>query len=170
MEISQLTARRPYLLRAIYEWLLDNNLTPHLVVNINRPGVKVPLEHAQGGQITLNIAPRAVHELKLGNEEIRFHARFGGVSHEIVVPLAAAMAIYARENGVGSVLEPERAYELEIEENTDENGDGAQRKESSQIRIIEGDKQETEGTDPDDDPPPSETPPRGKSPLLRVVK
>ncbi len=72
MEMSQLTARRPYLLRAFYDWLLDNQLTPHLVVDINLPGVQVPLEYARDGQIVLNIAPRAVGNLDLANDEVRF--------------------------------------------------------------------------------------------------
>ena len=99
MEMSQLTARRPYLLRAFYDWLLDNQLTPHLVVDINLPGVQVPLEYARDGQIVLNIAPRAVGNLDLANDEVRFNARFGGVPRQVSVPMAAVLAIYARENG-----------------------------------------------------------------------
>lgn len=79
MDLSQLTPRRPYLLRAFYEWLLDNQLTPHLVVDVMLPGVHVPMEYARDGQIVLNIAPRAVGNLELSNDEVRFNARFGGV-------------------------------------------------------------------------------------------
>lgn len=79
MDVSQLTPRRPYLLRAFYEWLLDNQLTPHLVVDVTLPGVMVPMEYARDGQIVLNIAPRAVGNLELANDEVRFNARFGGV-------------------------------------------------------------------------------------------
>lgn len=78
MDLSQLTPRRPYLLRAFYEWLLDNQLTPHLVVDVTLPGVQVPMEYARDGQIVLNIAPRAVGNLELANDEVRFNARFGG--------------------------------------------------------------------------------------------
>ena len=78
VEMSQLTPRRPYLLRAFYEWLLDNQLTPHLVVDVTLPGVLVPMEYARDGQIVLNIAPRAVGNLELANDEVRFNARFGG--------------------------------------------------------------------------------------------
>ncbi|MDI9229494.1 ClpXP protease specificity-enhancing factor, partial [Serratia bockelmannii] len=105
MEMSQLTARRPYLLRAFYDWLLDNQLTPHLVVDINLPGVQVPLEYARDGQIVLNIAPRAVGNLDLANDEVRFNARFGGVPRQVSVPMAAVLAIYARENGAGTMFE-----------------------------------------------------------------
>lgn len=76
MDLSQLTPRRPYLLRAFYEWLLDNQLTPHLVVDVTLPGVQVPMEYARDGQIVLNIAPRAVGNLELANDEVRFNARF----------------------------------------------------------------------------------------------
>ena len=101
MDLSQLTPRRPYLLRAFYEWLLDNQLTPHLVVDVTLPGVRVPMEYARDGQIVLNIAPRAVGNLELANDEVRFNARFGGVPRQVAVPLAAVLAIYARENGAG---------------------------------------------------------------------
>ena len=100
MEMSQLTPRRPYLLRAFYEWLLDNQLTPHLVVDVTLPGVLVPMEYARDGQIVLNIAPRAVGNLELANDEVRFNARFGGVPRQVSVPLAAVLAIYAREKDV----------------------------------------------------------------------
>ena len=89
MDLSQLTPRRPYLLRAFYEWLLDNQLTPHLVVDVTLPGVQVPMEYARDGQIVLNIAPRAVGNLELANDEVRFNARFGGIPRQVSVPLAA---------------------------------------------------------------------------------
>ncbi len=111
MDLSQLTPRRPYLLRAFYEWLLDNQLTPHLVVDVTLPGVQVPMEYARDGQIVLNIAPRAVGNLELANDEVRFNARFGGIPRQVAVPLAAVLAIYARENGAGTMFEPEAAYE-----------------------------------------------------------
>lgn len=83
MDLSQLTPRRPYLLRAFYEWLLDNQLTPHLVVDVTLPGVQVPMEYARDGQIVLNIAPRAVGNLELANDEVRFNARFGGIPRQV---------------------------------------------------------------------------------------
>lgn len=95
MDLPQLTPRRPYLLRAFYEWLLDNQLTPHLVVDVTLQGVQVPMEYARDGQIVLNIAPRAVGNLELANDEVRFNARFGGVPRNVSVPLAAVLAIYA---------------------------------------------------------------------------
>ncbi|WP_437608530.1 ClpXP protease specificity-enhancing factor [Erwinia sp. V71] len=161
MEMSQLTARRPYLLRAFYEWLLDNQLTPHLVVDINLPGVMVPLEYARDGQIVLNIAPRAVGNLELGNDEVRFNARFGGVPRQVTVPLYAVLAIYARENGAGTMFEPEPCYEQG-------EFDAEQSEPETVMSVIDGDRPDDvrdEDDNPDDDPPP-----RGGRPALRVVK
>lgn len=161
MEMSQLTARRPYLLRAFYVWLLDNQLTPHLVVDINLPGVQVPLEYARDGQIVLNIAPRAVGNLELGNDEVSFNARFGGVPRQVNVPMAAVLAIYARENGAGTMFEPEPAYEGGTQ-------DYAENQEETVMSVIDGDRPDDASDDdnsPDDDPPP-----RGGRPALRVVK
>jgi len=165
MEMSQLTARRPYLLRAFYEWLLENQLTPHLVVDINLPGVMVPLEYARDGQIVLNIAPRAVGNLELGNDEVRFNARFGGVPRQVNVPLAAVLAIYARENGAGTMFEPEPAYEDAGEFDVFAGQDEVP---ETLMSVIEGDRSDDENSNdnPDNDPPP----PRGGRPALRVVK
>lgn len=115
MDIEQMTPRRPYMLRAFYDWLLDNELTPHLVVDATLPGVRVPMEYVQDGQIILNVAPRAVGNLELGNEAVTFSARFGGRPHQVIVPIYAVQAIYARENGAGTMFEPEEAY-LELPE------------------------------------------------------
>ncbi|NJC99727.1 ClpXP protease specificity-enhancing factor [Candidatus Erwinia dacicola] len=162
MEMSQLTARRPYLLRAFYEWLLDNNLTPHLVVDINFPGVMVPLEYARDGQIVLNIAPRAVGNLELGNDEVRFSARFGGVPRQVFVPLMAVLAIYARENGAGTMFEPEPAYgEYEASDAQDSAPETV-------MSVIDGDR--PDDSDQDDDNGPDDEPPHGGRPALRVVK
>ena len=163
VEMSQLSPRRPYLLRAFYEWLLDNQLTPHLVVDVTLPGVQVPMEYARDGQIVLNIAPRAVGGLELANDEVRFNARFGGVPRQVSVPLAAVLAIYARENGAGTMFEPEAAYDEEVASLNDENGVAGSESETV-MSIIDGDK-------PDHDDDPDDTPPqRGGRPALRVVK
>lgn len=95
------TSRRPYLIRAIYDWALDNNLTPHLLVAADQPGVEVPRAYVREGRIALNIAPVAVHNLDLEHEPLSFSARFGGQSWDIYVPSAAVLAIYAAENGEG---------------------------------------------------------------------
>ncbi|AHY41827.1 ClpXP protease specificity-enhancing factor [Stutzerimonas decontaminans] len=102
-----MNSSRPYLVRALYEWIVDNDCTPHLLVNVDYPGVQVPAGFASDGQIVLNVAPSAVRHLHMDNEAISFEGRFGGVSHSLNVPSAAVMAIYARENGQGMVFEIE---------------------------------------------------------------
>lgn len=165
VEMSQLSPRRPYLLRAFYEWLLDNQLTPHLVVDVTLPGVLVPMEYARDGQIVLNIAPRAVGNLELANDEVRFNARFGGVPRQVSVPLAAVLAIYARENGAGTMFEPEAAYDEDVTSLNEDDATG-ERDSDTVMSVIDGDKPDRQDeNDPDDDPPP-----RGGRPALRVVK
>lgn len=102
-----MNSSRPYLVRALYEWIVDNDCTPHLLVNVDYPGVRVPPGFASDGQIVLNVAPSAVRHLHMDNEVITFEGRFGGVGHSLNVPSAAVMAIYARENGQGMVFEIE---------------------------------------------------------------
>ncbi|MFO7787852.1 MAG: ClpXP protease specificity-enhancing factor [Halospina sp.] len=95
---------RPYLIRALNEWVLDNDTTPHLVVDAGMNGVQVPADYVSNGQIVLNISPSAVKELMLGDDAVSFTARFGGVPVSVYVPVYAVMAIYARENGQGMVF------------------------------------------------------------------
>ena len=96
-----MTSSRPYLIRAIHEWILDNDLTPHIVVNAESEGVHVPPEYVKDGQISLNISAAAVHGLSMDNDWIVFDARFGGKSFQVSVPTGAVLAIFARENGAG---------------------------------------------------------------------
>jgi stringent starvation protein B len=96
-----MTPNKPYLIRAIYEWLSDNDTTPYLAVNANMPDCIVPLEYAKDGKIILNIAAQAVHALLMGNDAIEFSARFGGIPRQVYVPIEAVTAIYAKENGQG---------------------------------------------------------------------
>ena len=111
-----MTPNSPYLIRGLYEWILDNGMTPHLLVNANHPKAQVPLGFVQEGRIVLNICPTAVHGLVLGNERIAFGARFGGVSTEVSFPPQAVLGIYARENGRGMLFpEDELADDAEGE-------------------------------------------------------
>lgn len=103
----QMTSNRPYLLRAVYEWISDNGLTPYLLVDARQSGVRVPTHAIKDGQIVLNVAMRAVAELELGNDTVRFSARFNGVSQQVNVPLQAVLAVYAQENGQGMMFPPE---------------------------------------------------------------
>lgn len=96
-----MTPSRPYLVRAIYEWLNDNAMTPYVLVDAARQGVEVPVAYVKDQRIVLNIAPGAVKDLFIRNDALSFSARFGGVSMRIFVPMAAVLAIYARENGQG---------------------------------------------------------------------
>jgi stringent starvation protein B len=102
-----MVSTRPYLIRAIYEWAQDNNLTPHILVDTLEENVTVPTDFIEDDKIILNIAASAVANLSLGNDYISFNARFGGVAREIFVPISAVRAVYARENGMGVVLPDE---------------------------------------------------------------
>lgn len=103
-ESAGMTSNRPYLLRAIYDWISDNGLTPYVLVDAGQPGVKVPAHVVKNGQVVLNLAMRAVANLDLGNDRIGFQARFSGVSQQIVIPVQAVLALYAQENGQGMMF------------------------------------------------------------------
>ena len=105
--VPGMTSQRPYLMRALYEWVVDNGMTPHVLVNARYPGVRVPAHAVKDGQVVLNIADRAVAKLTMDNGELRFSARFGGVSQAVMIPMAAIIAIYARESGLGMALPEE---------------------------------------------------------------
>lgn len=96
-----MTPQKPYLIRAIYEWLNDNQLTPYLLVNAEVDGVQVPMEYINNGKIVLNIAPDAVHNFHADNDWISFSARFSGKSMELFIPIIAVQAIYSKENNEG---------------------------------------------------------------------
>jgi stringent starvation protein B len=95
---------KPYLLRALYEWCVDNGYTPHLAVKVDSRS-QVPTEYVRNGEITLNVSPSAVHKLQMGNEQIEFSARFAGVARQISVPVSGVYALYARETGHGMTFE-----------------------------------------------------------------
>ena len=119
-----MTPNQPYLLRAFYEWIVDNNLTPYIVVDAHYAGTQVPQEFVQDGQIVLNMSPASTGNLQLGLHDIMFDARFGGVPRNIVVPCPAVLAIYAKENGAGTVFTVEENIDSgDIEEKpvTDED-------------------------------------------------
>lgn len=104
----KMTSSKPYLIRALYDWIVDNELTPYLVVNARADKVSVPQQYVnKDGQIVLNIAPRAVVSLNMDGQSVRFNARFGGIPTDIFVPCFAVLGIYARENGQGMMFEAE---------------------------------------------------------------
>ena len=147
-----MTSSRSYIARALYEWILDNNCTPYILVDAMRHGVEVPREFVRDGQIVLNISPAAVRALVIDNEIITFDGRFGGEALTITVPVEALMAIYARENGQGMVFEAAGEPEAEegpfIEEVSDSNPSGSEPEE----------------------PDPTTRPPRTGRPNLKVIK
>ncbi|MBK6376817.1 MAG: ClpXP protease specificity-enhancing factor [Xanthomonadales bacterium] len=107
-----MTSNRPYLLRAIHDWINDNGLTPHLLVDASVAGVRVPPSAIKDGRVVLSVAPRAVARFEIGTDSVRFMARFSGVSQPIEVPMAAVLAIYAQENGQGMMFPAEPAGSL----------------------------------------------------------
>lgn len=102
---------KPYLIRSIYEWINDNQLTPHLLVNAEYPGVSLPTDFVEDGRIVLNVRPAAIQGLVLDNDVVQFNARFSGKPMRINVPVPAILAIYAKENGRGMVFDPEDSEE-----------------------------------------------------------
>ena len=115
---------KPYLLRALFEWCVDNGYTPHLAVKVDSR-TQVPLEYVKNGEITLNISPNAVHKLQMGNELIEFSARFGGVARQLAVPIANVYALYARETGHGMTFDVDSAkpaIQIDAEKETGKPG------------------------------------------------
>jgi stringent starvation protein B len=102
--MAEMTPSRPYLIRAIYAWIVDNGCTPHVLVNTKMEGVEVPLQYVKDNKIILNVGPNATQSLVIDNENIQFSARFGGVPTQVKVPMRAVMTIYARETGQGMVF------------------------------------------------------------------
>lgn len=100
-----MTSRRPYLLRAMYEWISDNELTPHIIVAADYPGVVVPTDYVEDDRIVLNISPMAIQGMDIGNDALSFSGRFSGQSIQLYVPVGAVVGIYARENGQGMIFD-----------------------------------------------------------------
>jgi len=144
-EDFRMTSHRPYLLRALVQWINDNGLTPHILVDAGVPRVQVPASAIKDGRVVLNIADRAVRDLQIDNAAVNFSARFSGESFPVHVPIAAVLAVYARETGQGMAL-PDDMPGTEPEEQDDAAPD-------------------------DSDTPPDDTPPKPTGrPHLRVVK
>lgn len=118
--MGDMTSNRPYLLRAFYDWILDNDCTPYIVVDAGMAHVQVPEQAVKDGQVVLNISPTAVQALDMTKQHVSFSARFGGVPFEVYVPMYAISAIYARENGAGTMFPPEDMDEQAPEHNTPE--------------------------------------------------
>jgi stringent starvation protein B len=106
-----MSSQRPYLLRAMYDWIVDNGMTPHLLVDAEVEGAEVPRRYVQDGKIVLNVSAAAVQALVMDNDEVAFNARFGGKPMGIRIPVDAVLAVYARENGQGMMFAPPGAEE-----------------------------------------------------------
>jgi stringent starvation protein B len=102
-----MNSSRPYIMRALYEWIVDNDFTPYVLVDASIEDVVVPQQFVKDNQIVLNISPDAVVDLSISNQAVAFNGRFGGVATDVFVPISAVVGIYARENGQGMVFEPE---------------------------------------------------------------
>jgi stringent starvation protein B len=102
-----MNSSRPYIMRALYEWIVDNDFTPYILVDASMADVMVPQQFVKENQIVLNISPDAVVDLSISNQAVAFNGRFGGVATDVFVPISAVVGIYARENGQGMVFDPE---------------------------------------------------------------
>ncbi|MCL2644158.1 MAG: ClpXP protease specificity-enhancing factor [Betaproteobacteria bacterium] len=143
-----MVSTKPYLIRAMYEWCVDQGFTPYLTVQVDQQ-TRVPSGYVREGQIVLNVGPEATHQFKIDNKQVTFQARFNGVVHSIVVPTDNVMAIYARENGQGMEFEIADAMRYMPAGNAPDPAEA--------------------GTEPPDEcPPPPPPPPRGSH--LKVIK
>lgn len=155
----EMTPQRPYLVRAMYAWIVDNGMTPHLLVDATQPHVHIPAGAAQDGKVVLNIAARATQGLDIGDHAITFSARFNGVSQSLYLPMASIIAVYARETGAGMGMPPEAAFSTG--EGVSETGE---RTPPASIDV-------PEAAATDDDTPPDDTPtPPKRGAHLRIVK
>jgi stringent starvation protein B len=130
-----MTSSRPYLVRAMHEWLVDNELTPYLMVDTSAGYCQVPEDYIEDNRIVLNVSPRAVRQLDIANNQVSFDARFSGVVYNIIVPMAAVIAIYASENGRGMVFDSD---DDEVDDNPPEDTNTPQPNNSSRpsLRIV----------------------------------
>jgi stringent starvation protein B len=147
-----MTSNRPYLIRALFDWICDNGLTPYLLVDATQPGVRVPPQSVKDGRIVLNIAPRAITKLELANDVVSFQARFSGVAMLVIAPVDAVLAIYAMENGEGMMFPSVEATAVE----------------DAGVQPVDVVGDETDRL-PDDPEPSSGQKPAGK-PHLRIIK
>lgn len=137
----QMTSSRPYLIRAMYQWITDNGMTPHLLVDVSIDGVQVPAEHVQNGKIILNVAPMAIGSLILGDEEITFSARFSGQSMSIYIPIEAVLAVYAKENGQGMMFTEDDGAVSSDDDDLDpdpgpDSGPGSSKAKKPSLRVV----------------------------------
>ncbi|HTM64030.1 MAG TPA: ClpXP protease specificity-enhancing factor [Gammaproteobacteria bacterium] len=149
-------SNRPYLLRAFYQWIVDSGCTPILVIDATNSNSRVPEDFIEGGEIVFNIAPVAVRDFQITNQQIEFRASFSGVAHNIAAPVNAILAIYAEENGEGLFLDAEE----------DEGEVGTQNKRSHLVGIDGSNAESIDGFEVD----PTVIPPVKAKPVLKLVE
>lgn len=177
-----MNSSRPYIARALYDWLVDNDLTPQIVVNAEVEGVEVPQDFVRNGQIVLNIGVSAVGRFSMNNDAIAFSARFSGKDTQLMVPMEALLAIYARENGVGMVFGQEPMMPEEDAHSTLDGDDGASISEAPSLSAVSAKHQKGSEAGAEEDSSASESDskdeakskpnkqkPKGR-PSLRVIK
>lgn len=155
-EVS-MSSSRPYMLRAIYQWIVDNDCTPYLLVDASHEGVQVPPQAVKDGKVVLNMAPQAIASLDMGNQDIVFLTRFSGVSMQVRVPVEAARALYAQETGQGMMFQDEAVIP----------GGQAPKSASKPASELEGPVKPVESGQADDN---QAAKPKKGAPHLRVIK
>lgn len=134
-----MTSQRPYLVRAIHEWICDNGETPVILVDASRDGVEVPRAYVADGRIVLNVSPQATDGLRLGNDTIEFSARFGGRPESVSLPVGAVLAVYSRESQHGMLFAVDDDIDVAssgFDDGPDDDGPGAPPRDRSHLRVI----------------------------------
>jgi stringent starvation protein B len=134
-----MTSSKPYLIRAIYEWILDNNLTPYIAVDTSVTGIVVPTKYIEDERIILDISPLAANNLIISNDGLKFKARFNGISHKLYIPISAVMVIYAQENNRGMAFPPEE-YHTESSKEDSQTITTTPTKDKPQLKLVTGGK------------------------------
>lgn len=160
-----MNSSRPYILRALHQWIVDNECTPHILVDVNYPQVKVPPGYAADGQIVLNTAPAAVRYLEIDNQAVSFEALFSGAPFSLYVPIEAILAIYARENGQGMFFDANTDALSDDEEMLEEGGSEVD-EQPTVLRAVDTDTL-ADSVETDDESP---KPPSPGRPSLRIIK
>ena len=160
-----MNSSRPYILRALHEWIVDNECTPHILVNAEYPQVKVPPGHAVDGRIVLNAAPAAVRYFEINSQAVSFEARFSGAPFSLYVPIDAVLAIYARENGKGMFFDA-GSDALSEDDEAVEEGSTEVDEPPTVLHAVDTERS-VDPQDPDDEPP---RPPSSGRPSLRIIK
>lgn len=161
-----MNSSRPYILRALHQWIVDNECTPHILVDANYPQVKVPPGYAADGQIVLNTAPAAVRYFEIDNQAVSFEALFSGAPFSLYVPIEAVLAIYARENGQGMFFDAHSDVLADDDEELFDESASDTDEPPTMLHAVDSETP-TDPIDPDDEPP---KPPSSGRPSLRIIK